>query len=112
MRFYIKDARELRGLSQRDLADAIGVAPNTLHGYESGKHDPKSELLVKIAAVCGVSVDFLLGIEKSEKSRISLLSANEKNHISQYLRLDTHGRAAVDAITRVELQRMEEAKEE
>ena len=66
MKFQIKEAREYAGLSQKDLAERIGVAPNTFHGYESGKHDPKSELLVDIARVCGVSVDFLLGITKEK----------------------------------------------
>lgn len=60
MQFYIKEAREIAGLSQKELAEQIGVAPNTLHGYESGKHDPKSDLLVAISSVCHVSVDFLL----------------------------------------------------
>lgn len=64
MQFQIKEARERAGLSQKELAEKIGVAPNTFHGYESGKHDPKSNLLADIARVCGVSVDFLLGIEK------------------------------------------------
>ena len=60
MKFYIKEAREIVGLSQRALAKLIGVAPNTMHGYESGKHDPKSDQLQKIAEACGVTVDFLL----------------------------------------------------
>ena len=66
MKFQIKEARELAGLSQKELAEKIGVAPNTFHGYESGKHDPKSNLLADIARVCGVSVDFLLGLEEKE----------------------------------------------
>lgn len=64
MRFQIREARERAGLSQKELAEKIGVAPNTFHGYESGKHDPKSNLLADIAKICGVSVDFLLGLEK------------------------------------------------
>lgn len=47
MNFFIKEAREKAGLSQKELAELIGVAPNTMHGYESGKHDPKSDLLKK-----------------------------------------------------------------
>lgn len=62
MKFYIKEARERAGLSQKELAKIIGVAPNTFHGYESGKHDPKSDLLVAIAQICNTSVDYLLGI--------------------------------------------------
>ena len=49
---------------EKELAEKIGVAPNTFHGYESGKHDPKSNILADIANVCGVSVDFLLGLQK------------------------------------------------
>lgn len=68
MNFKIKEARERAGLSQKQLADILGVAPNTFHGYESGKHDPKSKLLAEIAIACSVTVDFLLGIEKSPTS--------------------------------------------
>lgn len=69
MEFHIKEAREHAGYSQKELAEIIGVAPNTFHGYESGKHDPKSELLVKIAQACNVTVDFILGREsEAQKS--------------------------------------------
>lgn len=61
MKFQIKEAREAAGYSQKELAKIIGVAPNTFHGYESGKHDPKSDHLIKIAKACHVSVDYLMG---------------------------------------------------
>lgn len=61
MKLYIQEARERAGYSQKELADIVGVAANTFHGYESGKHDPKSDMLIKIAKACGVTVDFLLG---------------------------------------------------
>lgn len=32
MNFYIKEAREKAGFSQKELAEVIGVAPNTFHG--------------------------------------------------------------------------------
>ena len=57
MIFHIKEAREKAGYSQKDLAKIIGVAPNTFYGYESRLHDPKSDLLVKIAIACHVSTD-------------------------------------------------------
>lgn len=61
MEIHIKEARIQAGLSQKELAKIIGVAPSTFNGYESGNHDPKSEFLKKIAKACNVSVDFLLG---------------------------------------------------
>lgn len=48
MEFKIREAREAANLSQRELAKLLGIAPATLHGYETGKHDPKSDLLVQI----------------------------------------------------------------
>ena len=61
MKFYIKEARERVGLSQKELATALGIKPTTFNGYENGTHDPKSDVLILIAKKCGTSVDFLLG---------------------------------------------------
>lgn len=63
MTFKIREAREHAGLTQEELATKLGVAANTLHGYEAGKHDPKSVTLAKISKICGVTVDYLLGLE-------------------------------------------------
>ena len=61
MKFYIKEARERVGLSQKELAALLKIKPTTFNGYETGAHDPKSDILVKIAKQCNTSVDFLLG---------------------------------------------------
>ena len=61
MRLYIKEARERVGLSQKELADSLGIKPQTFNGYETGKHDPKSDILIAIAQRCNTTVDFLLG---------------------------------------------------
>jgi len=63
MTFRIKAARQRANLTQKALAEMIGVKPPTLNGYEKGHHDPKSDILEKIADICGVTVDFLLGRE-------------------------------------------------
>lgn len=63
MKLCIRLAREMAGLAQNELAERIGVSASTLNGYESGNHAPKPELLNRIADICEVSVDFLLGRE-------------------------------------------------
>jgi len=68
MKFFIKEARKQRGLTQSELAKMLKIKESTLSGYESGDHDPKSWMLVEIAQICGVSVDYLLGREKRELS--------------------------------------------
>jgi len=69
--FKIREARQAAGISQKDLAARLGISPPTLSGYESGAHDPKSDLLSDIADICGVSVDYLLGRAQEEIKKIS-----------------------------------------
>ena len=60
MKFRIKEARELRGMSQKDLAKRLNISAATLSGYETGAHDPKSDMLSLIADICHVTTDYLL----------------------------------------------------
>lgn len=55
-------AREQKGLSQKDVAEKIGVAKSTYSLYESGSREPNVQTIKKIADVLGVSADELLGI--------------------------------------------------
>lgn len=84
MEFKIREAREAANLSQRELAKLLGIAPATLHGYETGKHDPKSDLLVQIARFCRTSVDFLLGFaDGNEKDPPAPQSARQKDLVTK-----------------------------
>ncbi len=58
-------AREFAGLTQKELARRMGVSPSTLNGYEKGNHEPKPQGLADIAKICGVTVDFLLGLTEA-----------------------------------------------
>ena len=98
MTFFIKRARERAGYSQKELAKIVGVAPNTFHGYESGKHEPKPELLVKIAKSCGTSVDYLLGHNSAAQQNLPPLSSEAIKIAERFDRLDDVGRGAVRAI--------------
>ena len=57
----IKKARNDRHLSQRALADIIGVSQQTVGSWEVGRTSPDNEMLKKLAAFFKVSVDYLLG---------------------------------------------------
>ena len=63
-KFYenLKDARLSAGLSQKDLAEQLGVAKSTYSLYESGKREPDVARIKKLAEILGVSSDALLGI--------------------------------------------------
>ena len=52
---------EVRGMSQRELAAKLHIAPTTLNGYIKGGHEPDYKTLIKIADIFSVSTDILLG---------------------------------------------------
>ena len=58
----IKELRTEGELSQKDLAERVGVAQNTIAQYEKGTAKPSLEVLVKLAATFNTTTDDVLGI--------------------------------------------------
>jgi class 3 adenylate cyclase len=57
----LRDRRELRGLKQGDIANALGVSPQAVSKWERGENAPDISLLTPLAKLLGVTTDFLLG---------------------------------------------------
>ncbi len=64
----LKKLRKNAHMTQQELADALWISKSTVSCYEQDTRFPSSEMLIKIANVFHVSVDYLLGRE--EKQRI------------------------------------------
>lgn len=58
----IRELREENELKQRDLANELNIAKNTLSQYESGKRTPDLETTDQIAREFNVSMDYLCGV--------------------------------------------------
>ena len=56
----IQSARKETGLSQEQLAEAIGKSPSAISTIETGKRGASLETLIHIANVLQVSADYLL----------------------------------------------------
>lgn len=54
--------RKDQGLDQATMAARVGIARNTLSNYETNKSGPPFEVVVRWAAVCGVSLDAIAGM--------------------------------------------------
>jgi putative transcriptional regulator len=50
------------GMSRRDLADAVGVNPQTIGYLERGDYNPRCELALKIAERFDVPVDAIFSL--------------------------------------------------
>src|SRR5262245_38502077 len=56
------EAREMRGLTQAELAKKAGLAPAAISHFETGARKPSFDNLRRLAGALRVSTDFLLGL--------------------------------------------------
>ena len=56
----LKELREIKGVTQQEIAKAIGCSTNNYSRYERGEREPDVYYLIKIADYYGVSVDYLI----------------------------------------------------
>lgn len=52
----LKEARELRGISVEELADAVGYSKNTITRIEEGKFSPGADQLYLICDKIGIKI--------------------------------------------------------
>ena len=59
MKSRVRELRELRGLSQAELGEKIGVSRQTVYAIETGKYDPSLPLAFEIARKFGKRIEDL-----------------------------------------------------
>lgn len=57
----IKELRKQNNLTQAELGNKLGVIKQTISSWENGISSPSNETLTSIAAIFGVTTDYLLG---------------------------------------------------
>ena len=67
----IKDIRTRKNMTQADVANALGVSSVVYSRYETGARQPSTEVLIQMADIFGVTVDYLLGRQDVEDSTLS-----------------------------------------
>lgn len=100
----LRSARKAAGLTQRELAKRIGMENSSICNWEKGRSIPYVDT---IESICGVlHVDpayFFEGGEDSQKT------PKAPTFMSLYEMLDAHGKAVVDAVLQLEVDRIQEA---
>jgi transcriptional regulator with XRE-family HTH domain len=56
----IRQLRETKGLTQKELAEHAGVSVGFLSELEHGKRNPSGRVLLRIATALGTTTDFIL----------------------------------------------------
>ncbi|CBJ23251.1 transcriptional regulator [Streptococcus mitis B6] len=73
----LKELRQEKKLSQKELAENIGVHYRTLQNWENGESQIKPEKAQQLADFFGVSVGYLLGYEEAKTLENILKDAEE-----------------------------------
>lgn len=86
-------------LTQRQLAEALHLNPNTVNGYIHSRRYPDCETAAAIAAYLNISVDYLLGNSSIRHLSDLPLSKNELLLIDHYRSLDEKGRQLLEELS-------------
>ncbi len=63
--------RESNHLQKKDVAEYLGIKPQTYNAYESARNEPPAEILVRLSLLYDVPVDILIqrnNMSKTQKS--------------------------------------------
>lgn len=100
----LRETRENRGWTQRELGRLCGIAENMIHRYETGKADPSASHLRLIADKLEVSTDYLLGLTSQLRGQLgdTALSPDEQEVVDILRRDGWNGvlKLAADRITK------------
>jgi transcriptional regulator with XRE-family HTH domain len=88
----LKELRERKKLTQKQVSEKIEVDRTTYSKYESGASEPSFEILKKLARFYEVSTDFLLDFSIDKNEPVFVLSQDEEQIIIAYRDFNEKGR--------------------
>ena len=75
----LKQFRKMHEMTQKELADKLGLTKETIYRYENNIQDPPLSNLIRMAKLFGTSLDSLAGLDDREYIDISHLSDKQKH---------------------------------
>ena len=84
----LKELRVKRNLTQRDVADALGVSTVVYSRYETESREPSIDILKRLSSFFDVSIDYLVENDRStdhELSHRELLLLESYRQLPQYV---------------------------
>ena len=69
----IRELREAKGITQLELAIALGVTPVTVYNWERGKYEPRASQFRELARVFDVPMESirLVGANEAQGSKLA-----------------------------------------
>lgn len=79
----LRSLRTENKLTQKQVADRVGLAISAISSYESGVRYPSYESLIKLSKMFHVSTDYLLGLTERRNIDVTGLGDAEVELLSQ-----------------------------
>ena len=89
----LKELRQEKGDTQSDIAKALNISQKAYSYYERGEREPSIDMLIQISNYFNVTVDYLLG---REKSKYYELTEDEYNLIKRYRMLSERNKGKIN----------------
>ena len=85
--------REKQRMSQKELATRLQITAASLSRYENNIHEPKSDILIRLAQILDTNTDFILGLDpnyntKSLQQSFNILTPEEEQMLKHYRQLN------------------------
>ena len=81
----LEGLRNSYSLTQKQLADKLGVTKQTVSNWENDNILPSIETLMRICQFFNVSTDYILGLDNKKYIEVSDLSLEVVSHIQQII---------------------------
>ena len=98
----LKKLRSEAGISQKLLADSVGVSQQSINKYENHNIEPDIETMIRIADHFNTSVDYLIGRSDTRRQAGPVqayeLNAEESSIIEEYRTLSPKQRACIRTV--------------
>lgn len=60
---HLREVRKSKGLTQKEVADALLISKDSLSRYERGEQDPRLDVATRLSKYYKVSMEFLYDIQ-------------------------------------------------
>lgn len=84
----VKELRKQKHITQEELGKVLDIQKAAISKYENGRAEPSTEVLKKMSAYFGVSIDYLLGNSRSKEipdSNLPPLTPKDERDIARDL---------------------------
>ena len=90
MKNNLRNLRKVKKVTQKEIADFLGVSNSAYSQYETGTREPSLEILSKLADYFGVTIDDILGRSEDEEQPASLTNFDPANIPVKFPKSATH----------------------